>query len=233
MKKFIFQFVLVVITLMLPLNNYAQKDATIDNAMKMTKGGRFIDTNYKITKPLLALRTNGKPFFADESKSKVTFEIVNFGNEGNTVIITFDIGDGEVYSYSWSGTNLHVAPAYDSGMGHLAVVRGNNTACGALSTMKGKWVVTINTGSDTYTISDIKKGMTRAEIETKTKELGLSQFKFNGNSGKLKVYSLLWLDQKKVYNYFGDYHYQLRNDKKYGDFYFDDQGKLVKWLLYM
>lgn len=233
MKKFIFQFVLVVITLMLPLNNYAQKDATIDNAMKMTKGGRFIDTNYKITKPLLALRTNGKPFFADESKSKVTFEIVNFGNEGNTVIITFDIGDGEVYSYSWSGTKLHVLPGYENGMGNLAIIRGNSTLCGGLTTKDGKWIATINTGSDTYTISDIKKGMTRAEIETKTKELGLSQFKFNGNSGKLKVYSLLWLDQKKVYNYFGDYHYQLRNDKKYGDFYFDDQGKLVKWLLYM
>ena len=169
MKKFFPQLVLVVITLMLPLNNYAQTDATIDNAMKMTKGGRFIDTNYKVTKPLFGAILNGKNFPLDESKCKVTFEIVNFGNEGNTVIITFDIGDGEVYSYSWSGTNLHVAPAYDSGMGHLAVVRGNNTACGALSTMKGKWVVTINTGSDTYTISDIKKGIIADTINTVVK----------------------------------------------------------------
>jgi len=233
MKKYFSKLLFVVITLILPLSNYAQTDATIDNAIKMTNGGRFVDKNYKVTKPLFGAILNGKNFPLDESKCKVTFEIVNFGNEGNTVIITFDIGDGEVYTYSWSGTSLHVAPAYDSGMGHLAVVRGNNTACGALSTMKGKWLVTINTGSDTYTISDIKKGMTRAEIETKTEKLGLSQFKFNGNNGKLKVYSLLWLDQKKVYDYFGDYHYQLRNDKKYGDFYFDDQGKLVKWLLYM
>jgi hypothetical protein len=233
-KKVYFQSVLIMMALLLSVNAIAQRDATIDAAMKLTKGGRFLDANYKITKPLFAVILNGgdaKP--ADESVHKVSFEIFNFGTEGNTVLMTLDLGKDGSTTFSWSGQNLHVVPGYDGGAGMLAVLRGSTT-CGAAGVAQGKWMAMINNRSNTYTISDLKKGMTRAQVEEVVGQLGMSQFKFTRNSGNLKVYSLFWLDQKKQYNFFGtDYHYELRNDKKYGDFYFDTQGKLVKWLLFM
>ena len=240
MKKEFILSGLVLLALILPMCAFAQKDPTIDAAMKMTKGGRFLDANYKITKPLSGLIANGSGVAADPSKHKVTFEIINFGNNGNTVILTLehgqdgiDAGIGSTTTYSWSGQNLHVVPGYGGGAGILAVLRGSKD-CGALIGSGGKWVASVNTGSNTYTISDFKKGMTRAEVESVVGQLGMIQVKFTRNSSNLKVYSLFWLDMKKQYNFFGtDYKYQMRNDKKYGDFYFDAQGKLVKWLLFM
>jgi hypothetical protein len=231
--KNLIQSVLIMVALLLPMDVIAQRDATIDSAMKLTKGGKFLDANYKITKPLFALVANGDNVPADEAKHKVTFEVINFGTEGNTVLVTLDLGEDGSATYSWSGPNLHVVPGYDGGSGMLAILRGS-TICGGVGVAKGKWMAMVNTGSNTYTISDFKKGMTRAEVESIVGQLGLSQFKFTRKNGNLNVYSLLWLDQKKQYNFFGtDYHYELRNDKKYGDFYFDAQGKLVKWLLFM
>lgn len=226
--------------LLLCVNAFSQKDPTIDAAMKMTKGGNFLDTNYKVTKPLSAAIIDGSVTKADPSKNKVTFEIINFGNDGNTVLLTVDVGQkgidagiGRTVTWSWSGKNLHVVPGYFEGVGSLNVVRGN-TMCGGLGFLEWGWGAIINTGSNTYTLHEFKKGMTRAEVESVVGQLGLSQFKFTRNNGNLKVYSLFWLDMKKQYNFFGtDYKYQMRNDKKYGDFYFDAQGKLVKWLLFM
>ena len=224
---------LIFVALLLPMSVIAQRDATIDSAMKLTKGGNYLDANYKVTKPLFALVANGNNVSADETKHKVTFEIINFGTEGNTVLLTLDLEKEGSQTYSWSGKNLHVLPGYDGGTGSLAVLRGS-TICGALGVAQGKWLAMVNTGSNTYTISDFKKGMTRAEVEGVVSQLGLSQFKFSRKSGNLNVYSLLWLTEEKRWDFYGrDYKYQLRNDKKYGDFYFDAQGKLVKWLLFM
>lgn len=233
MKKKLFQSVLIVIALLMSTNTFAQRDATIDAAMKMTKGGKYLDANYKITKPLTAIVSNGNAIGTDASQHKVTFEIISFGNEGNTVIMKLDTGEAGTPTFSWSGKNLHVKPGYGGGAGMLTVLRGS-TECGGLGVAQGKWMAVVNTGSNTYTIHEFEKGMTRAEVENVVCQLGLSQFKFTRNSGNLKVYSFFWLDQKKRYNFFGtDYHYEMRNDKKYGDFYFDAQGKLVKWLLFM
>lgn len=232
-KKHFIRIMTIAIAMAVSTNSFAQKDPTIEAAKKMTKGGKFLDANYKVTKPLFAAILNGETSPADASKHKVTFEIVNFGTEGNTVLMTLDLGADGSTTFSWSGKNLHVVPGYGDGAGMLAIQRGATT-CGALATAQGKWMVMVNTGSNTYTISDFKKGMTQAQVEAVVGQLGMSQFKFTRNSGNLKVYSLFWLDQKKQYNFFGtDYHYEMRNDKKYGDFYFDAQGKLVKWLLFM
>ena len=234
-KKHFIKIMAIAVAMFVSANSFAQKDPTIEAAKKMTKGGQFLDANYKVTKPLFAVGSmaGGSPQPADETKHKVSFEIINFGTEGNTVLMTLDLGEDGSTTFSWSGPRLHVVPGYGDGAGMLAVQRGATT-CGALITSQGKWIAMINKGSDTYTISDFNKGMTRAQVETVVGKLGMSQFKFTRNSGNLKVYSLFWLDQKKQYNFLGtDYHYELRNDKKYGDFYFDAQGKLVKWLLFM
>ena len=225
-------FLITTMMLLLPVSSFAQKDATIDQAIKLTKGSKFLEGNFKVTKPLFALTLNGKTLNADQSKHKVTLEVIDFGVEGNTVLMTLDLADQGKYTYTWSGNQVKLAPGYDNGVGLLTVLRGNTT-CGIVGVKEGNWLAILLQGGKTYTISDFKKGMTRSEVEDLCSELGLSQFKFTRNSGKLKVYSLFWLDMQKRDRLFGDYYYEMRNDKKYGDFYFDEQGKLVKWFLYM
>ena len=231
MKKLFFVLATAMM-LLFPVSSFAQKDATIDHAIKQTQGGKYIEGNYKVTKPLFALTLNGNTLNADPSKHKVTLEVINFGVEGNTVLMTLDLMDQGKYTYTWSGKQVKVAPGYDNGVGLLTVLRGNTT-CGIMGVKEGNWLAILLQGGKTYTISDFNKGMTRSEVEDLCGELGLSQFKFTRNSGNLKVYSLFWLDMQKRDRLFGDYYYEMRNDKKYGDFYFDAQGKLVKWFLYM
>ena len=102
-----------------------------------------------------------------------------------------------------------------------------------LAYTEGKWVLFVNKDDGTGLIGTLKKGISRAQVEDEVKGLGLSKFKFTRKSGNLDVYTLFWLNQTKQWNAFGtDYHYALRNDKKYGDFYFNAQGKLVKWFMY-
>lgn len=222
-----------------PKTTVSPNDPTIDAAKKMANGLGFIDADYKVSKNLYGIVLDGVAYPTGEFQVKATLEIINFGTQGNTILMQLDLGsvlgpqvlgaNKRYVTFSWSGKNVHCGPGYDSGAGILAIVRGN-TICGYLANGEGKWIAAANTGGTTYTISDLKKGMTIAEVQ-KAWNLNYSQFKFVRNSGKLKVYSLLWLDQKKKYDIFGDYHYVLTNDKTYGEFYFDSNGKLVKWFL--
>lgn len=227
---------LALLLLSLPLNGFAQGNFTIDEAKRLTKGGNFIVGNYKVTKPISALVNlkDNSSTPADPTKHKATLEIINFGTAGNTVLLTLDLGADGITTFTWSGKNVNVLPEYDeTGGGNLAVLRNSSTICGALSGLDNKWMVVINTGGNAYTISSFKKGMTRSEVENIVTTLGLSKFKFTKKSGNLDVYSIFWLDEKKRYNFFGSvYKYELTNDKNYGDFYFDSNGKLVKWFLH-
>lgn len=228
-----FSFGITALMLLFTTCAFAQNNPTIEDVKKLTKGGNYADANYKVTKPLFAATFDDNTVSADPSKHKVQFEIMNFGDEGNTVLMTLDLANDGKMTFSWSGYNVHVAPGYDNGVGMLTVLRGS-TICGILGEKEGDWIAILQSSSKCVTISDLKKGMTRAEVEKVCGELGLSQFKFDCNSGNLKVYSLYWLDMSKQYNLFGtDYRYVMRNDKKYGDFYFDAQGKLVKWFLFI
>lgn len=239
MKQYVYKFMLVLLALLLlslPLNGFAQGNSTIDEAKRLTKGGNFIVGSYKVTKPIIAVgdyrdKSSNR---ADPTKHKATLEIVNFGTLGNTVLLTLDSGADGIFTASWSGKDVNVLPGYDdSGTGILVVLRNGSTICGSLMSRDNKWIAMLNSEKNAYTITDFKRGMTRSEVENIVSKLGLSQFKFTKKSGNLNVYSLLWLDQKKRYNFFGtDYKYELTNDKNYGDFYFDSNGKLVKWFLY-
>lgn len=213
------------------------KVRTIEDAMKLTKGGQYIMGRYKITKPLSFMATmNGSiATRADPTKHKVTLEIIPFGNKGTTVLAITDLGAGGIFTATWSGKNVKVCPGYDSGKGILAIVRNNSVICGSLWYDDGKWYLMFNQTEKAYMIGDFNKGMTRSVVEEKaTKGLGLSKFKFTRKEGNFDVYSLFWLNQEKRYNLLGtDYRYELNNNKNYGDFYFDSNGKLVKWFLYM
>lgn len=232
MKKILFQSVLLVMGLLLSTNVFAQKDNTIEEAMRLTKGGNFLDANYKITKPLSGVVDfNGKDGEkADPSKHKVTFEIMHFGSEGNTVLIVIDYAEKGKYTLCWSGKNIKVAPMKEKGGGLLMILRNNTDVCGSLAYVENKWLCMLNKDQKNHVISELAKGMTRAEVEDKMTEPGVCQLKFARKSGNLDVYTLMGVGTKKVYR-FGGYHYQMGLNKRMADFYFDANGKLVKWLL--
>ena len=93
MNENVLKSVIVITALLLHICAFAQEDGTIDAAMKKTKGSQFLDVNYKVTKPLFVVGSNdGSTQPCDETKHKVSFEIINFGTEGNTVLMTLDLG---------------------------------------------------------------------------------------------------------------------------------------------
>ncbi len=212
------------------------RDADVDAAIKLSGKG-YLDRNYKLTKSLggIILGTKSIPVNAPD-KATGKMEVINFGGNGNTILLTLDVtenGKGSMtLTYSWSGKDVHLVPSYEGGTPNFTVMRGR-TPCGGLFKTQGKWMANVQAEENMKTISNLKRGMTPAEVESVFSDLGGSQFKFTGNSGNLKVYSLLWLRNVKRYNpSHTDYKYALRNDEKYADFYFDAQDKLVKWLFY-
>ncbi len=216
-------------------------------AMSTVQAQEYVDRNFKITKNIAGVMLPGAQSPVDEKTHKATLEIVNFGEQGNTVILTLDLPSVRAVDpsinmeYTWSGKNLHVVKKKENGGDVYAIMRINRNPviCGSFIEVKkndgtSAWVAQIADASDkTLCISDIHAGMTRLAVESKCKELGLSQFKFVRNDGNMKVYELQWLDMQKKQHWFGreDYHYEVTNDKTYGSFWFDTNDKLVKWLL--
>lgn len=206
----------------------------------------YMDRNLKMAEPLTVLMIPSGNFPTDPKTDKATLQVVNFGGDGNTISLSLDIkavkdADPTVnMEYTWSGKNLHLVKKNEAGGGvSYSVIRGSKTLCGALMKVpKGDgtfaWAAQIMTGEGTQTISDVHVGMNRLAVESKCRELGLSQFKFVRQEGNLKLYQLQWLDMKKKRDWFGteDYHYEMTNDRPYGSFWFDENDKLVKWLLH-
>lgn len=217
-------------------------------AISTLQAQEYIDRNFTITKNIGIFIINGQNFRIDENTHKATLQVVNFGDQGNTAILTLDLpsvreADPSVKNmeYAWSGKTLHVVKKKENGGDVYAIMRISNSAtmCASLVEVKKPdgttaWGVVIFPQDDnTRCISDVHAGMTRLAVENKCRELGLSQFKFVRNDGNMKVYELQWLDMKKKQHWFGreDYHYEMTNDKTYGSFWFDANDKLVKWLL--
>ncbi|MCR5644661.1 MAG: hypothetical protein K6G32_15175 [Prevotella sp.] len=213
----------------------------IDAAMARTKGTKYIDENYKITLPLHIIgdtKTHESIPLGD-IKATVTIEVINFGQYGNTILQTWNFDSPEIpnQTISWSGKSVHLMPCNDNGIGSFAILRGS-TICGQVSCMKQNdgiilWAGITNSVEEAITMREFHKGMSISEVEDVWTQLRFCQFKFSRNSGQYKVYSAYWLDMQKRYNIFGNYKYVMRNDKKYADYYFDSQGKLVKWILYI
>ena len=205
----------------------------IGEAKRLTAGGHYVDKNIKLKVPISKVNLFGSGYDTNPSTCSATLEEMNFGVSGNTVLLILDATEGGQKAYmtwSWSGKDVHVAPGKDGGTDYLVIVRGN-TRLALLGKMQGKWMVA-TLESDTG-MKEFYKGMTRAEVEDVTRQLGLSQFKLSQKTNLYQVYSLYWVDLQKQYNIFGDYRFNMRNDKKYGDFYFNSAGKLIKWIIYM
>jgi len=208
--------------------------AIMSEAKSMTHGGDFIDEEYKITVPIFAFASDN--FQNNQSLvglgCKATLEVIPFGADGNTALLELDFnGHAPNITLSWSGRNVHMGPGTVNGEDMLVVINGN-TPCGGLAATQGVWAAWLHTSEGGITNSDIKRGMTRSEVERLVTTLKLSKFKFSRKVGNLDVYTLYWLRQEDKYDYAkGAYVGELKNDKRFGDFYFDSKGKLVKWII--
>lgn len=210
-------------------------------AKKLMAGSKYLDKSFTLSKDASIIILDGQSYNLGDETVKATLEVIPFGTAGNTIILDIDVPgakeQGITTAYSWSGKNVHLAPVVERGSDVYQILRGT-TLCGALSRTKLNdgsyvWGAIVNADNSTRTVSDIQKGMTKTEIESMCAELGLSKFKLLRQSGDLKIYGLYWVDLQKQYNLWGtDYRYQVRNDKLYGEFYFNAQEKLVKWFVY-
>ena len=205
----------------------------IGESIRLAAGGEVLDKNIKLKVPAAGIIAFGNVTKADPSTLSVTLEVMNFGTDGNTVLLTINSTSGEkaLSTLSWSGKNVHVVPVTNPDGGGFAIVRGKNGELGGLIDAKGKWFASINESKTG--MKEFYKGMIRSEVENVTKQLGLSKFKLSHKTNLYEVYSLYWVDMQKQYNIFGNYRFNMRNDKKYGDFYFNSAGKLIKWIIYM
>lgn len=225
------------------IKSAVSKNAVDDynRALRLRKGGKFVDAAFTITKPLNFLSLPaGQQAPMNISTCKVSLEVIPFGREGNTIILNLDIpeireaGMEHIY-YSWSGKDVHLYPSIEQGSQTLTILRGSKPQCYLIrmdSKGKDTWATGIAAidGAINY---DIHKGMTKTELEDQCSELGLSRLKETGSIGNLTVYTLYWIDMQKRYDFLGDYSYEVGNNKEYGRFYFDAQGKLAKWILHM
>lgn len=225
MKKTLF----LLVGLLTSVNLFAQ------NGIDMIEG------TTPISLPTDALIINGEAVLCD----RMTWEIDDFGELGKTVrlIPTFS---GETLQVLESRDALHALNFFVSGKVFLvrmkqgfdayAICRGSLNKpiiCAILATADGKTRCVINRTDETMVFNDFYKGMSKADVEECVSQIGTSRFVLMGTKDGLKCYSLKFLDMKKKHNIFGDYHYEVNNNKDYCYFYFDANNKLVKWIQFM
>ncbi len=210
------------------------------NAQQQTE---YIDRNFKLDLPIDLVGFSGEGVKPMLLKGTVHIEVINFGERGNTVIVDFDQPEvvkelGKPFYYSWSGKNVHLVKTIYNGSLAYLILRGNINRCAAGAMFlqipkddKQYWFFDLTNGDGSVTCNyEIHKGMSRAELESHLNEYGM-RFEHTGNQGNLRVWSLKWLSIDQVYNLIGNNsYYSLNNDRKYIDFYFSADDKLVKWI---
>jgi len=210
------------------LSNLAMSNNLTTELKKLAGGGDYINGNFRLKVPICGFQFQGNTTAVNPAKNSITIELIDFGNQGKTALTTLDIPDlDRSETFAASGRNVKIG----QGQGMLITMIGNKPI-GALGRADGKWVYILSTLDGV--LMDFQRGMSISEVEATTKKLELSSFKQTGKTAKYTIYSVFWLDMKKQYNSLGtDYQYQMRNDKKYGDFYFDTKGRLMKWIMFL
>lgn len=211
------------------LSHLAMSNNLITEAKKLTGGGDYINGNFRLKVPIRVVGALNDKSIVDPSTSSATIELMDFSDQGKTVLITPDIPElGESWNTTISGKNVNLGIGRKNDVDVFVVVKGNKPIA-TIGKTEGQWVCML-ISVDGIT-NDLYRGMTISEVESIAKKLGLSSFKQTGKTTKYTIYSIYWLDMRKQYNASRtDYQYQVRNDKKYADFYFDAQGRLMKWI---
>ena len=225
MKKIISAFVAIICA----LHVHAQAQET-----------SFVTTDLQLpAQPLRGCSFNGSMVECDSATA--SFKWICFDDGQRTAIISMDwpwfltqYQEGKPHvkklNFSYSGKNLHLVKSLDM----YAIMRGK-TMCGAFGRInnngKKVWIAAVNFGEECHVIDDIYLGMNLDELKDLTsRTLKNSSVKFLYNEGGNKVYDVLWLGMRDTYKDFsGTQHTEVHATESYGRFWFDANGKLVKW----
>lgn len=213
-------------------------------ALNLHAQNTFITTNFSIpTQKITACAFNGTPIECDDASA--SFKWFCFDEGQRTAIISIDwptflsqyqVGKPHVkkLEFSYTGKNLKLVKSVEGSDVYYCIMRGN-TMCGVFAniTKNGQkvWRAAINFGENYYLIDDVYLGMNLDELkEITSRDLKYSKMKFIGNDGGNKVYELTWLGERDKYvDLSGTTHSELHFDEPNGRFWFDAQGRLVKW----
>ena len=169
----------------------------------------------------------------DASQDVISLEVMSFGDKGQTFYLDVNVPSGESHmNISWSGSRYRIMKASQNGTDAYVMVDGRTNKqlfIYSIVSSNGKLVAMLDLKSNDGMISDIAKGMTVAEVKSKFTSLGIANadFKESHKAGNLTVYVCRIANLRDNWNGTASV-----TKKDYGHFYFDAQGKLVKWIIY-
>lgn len=142
--------------------------------------------------------------------------------------------DTKQLDFSYSGKQIRLVKGKQGQASYYMVSRGQKM-CAMIVTFpnEGKMItsVQINNTDGCHLIDDVYMGMNVDDLKDLTsRTMKYSKVKFVGNEGSNKVYELTWLGERDKYvDLSGTTHSEFNFDEPNGRFWFDAQGKLVKW----
>lgn len=208
----------------------------------------YITTNLQIpAQPLQSCSFNGSAVTCD--KATASFKWICFNGGQRTAIISMDwpwfltqYQQGKPYvkklNFSYSGKNLRLVKSLNKNGDLMYIIMRGKTICGGIANVndngKKVWRAAVFFGGECYVIDDIYLGMNVDELKDLTsRTMKHSSVKFLYNEGTNKVYDLLWLGMRDTYkDLSGTQHAEVHATEPYGRFWFDANGKLVKWYLW-
>ncbi|MBQ8805750.1 MAG: hypothetical protein IJZ68_04650 [Bacteroidaceae bacterium] len=198
---------------------------------QMLSGNRILSSE---NVEVLGIQLKGNTIKLDPKTDRITLEVMDFGDLGSTYVVNMEANSvkeslGEMYNLcaSWSGNNFRMM--YQDGGYFVVDGKAQGFAVAFVFTnVDGKKALIVNFVNNDNAVTDIRKGMTMAELTQKTSGLQCKS-EFSHKSGELDVYSFKIPSMKEVWN--GHKYISQVTKKEYGQFYFDAQNKLVKWII--
>lgn len=207
----------------------------------------YIDRNFKMD-------YNFDMMIADNSGAPVSgtvhIEVIDFGVKGKTIIAKYECPaleeafkksneDSQIpisTHMSWSGKDVHLMKSKaDWAKGDVYMVMRGNAAnvipgltIGELLEQKKRVLMLHNMVQSGGINGELRKGISRAAVELYLKEIP-GRLEQIGNAGNLRIWTrkVPQMEQSKLTG-----NYNVNNNKRYADFYFDANDKLVKWFIY-
>ena len=118
------------------------KDDFIAEAKKLSSGVidgvDFIRGGYRLELPIDIISVSGKAAQIDPSKNFISLEVIDFENEGKTVLMPLNVPEiNQNATLSWSGKNVKLAAGISNGDKIVTLLRGT-TPCATLMVRKAE-----------------------------------------------------------------------------------------------
>lgn len=202
-----------------------------------TSAQQMITSDLEITKPMYFHQLNGSNFKLDPATHKGTLRVFVSGK-----YLTYEVElsgpvfeeankannkSGDKTYFTWTGSTDYMNAALLNGNTYL-VADTQRRMDGLFAEKEGNWMFLV-TGQLSNCITDIHTGCTVSDVKNGLKGLGqVTAFKETGVVGSLTEYTMYGA---KLHDHPILDKTDVRKDDPYAKFYFDKNGKLVKWFM--